>query len=142
SGRGHRRVAREGTEILGPLAERYAIGGRGVGGGVARHEQAAARHGLVPVALPAGNYPAVPGRPVVGARLYQSERGAAVQLRGDVSLGAVLMGAMTYIGNGPNFMVKAIAEKSGIAMPSFFGYLAYSCGVLLPLFVLVTFLFM
>ena len=46
------------------------------------------------------------------------------------------MGANTYIGNGPNFMVKAIAEKSGVAMPSFFGYLLYSGGILIPLFVL------
>ena len=44
-----------------------------------------------------------------------------------ISLGAVFMGAMTYIGNGPNFMVKAIAEKSGVKMPSFFGYMVYSC---------------
>ena len=50
-----------------------------------------------------------------------------------VSLGSVFMGAMTYIGNGPNFMVKAIAERSGVAMPSFFGYMVYSCAVLLPL---------
>ena len=46
------------------------------------------------------------------------------------------MGAMTYIGNGPNFMVKAIAEKSGVKMPSFFGYMVYSCLILLPLFAL------
>ena len=46
------------------------------------------------------------------------------------------MGAMTYIGNGPNFMVKAIAEKSGVKMPSFFGYMAYSCVLLLPILVL------
>jgi len=58
-----------------------------------------------------------------------------------ISLGAVFMGAMTYIGNGPNFMVKAIAESSGVKMPGFFGYMAYSCAVLLPLFVLATFLF-
>jgi Na+/H+ antiporter NhaD/arsenite permease-like protein len=58
-----------------------------------------------------------------------------------ISLGAVFMGAMTYIGNGPNFMVKAIAEKSGIAMPSFFCYLLYSLGVLVPLFAAVTVLF-
>ncbi len=50
-----------------------------------------------------------------------------------ISLGAVFMGAMTYIGNGPNFMVKAIAEKSGVRMPSFFGYMGYSCVVLLPI---------
>jgi len=59
-----------------------------------------------------------------------------------VSLGAVFMGAMTYIGNGPNFMVKAIAEKSGIHMPSFFGYMLYSCAVLLPLLVLTTLIFL
>ena len=53
-------------------------------------------------------------------------------LRG-IALGAVFMGAMTYIGNGPNFMVKAIAEKSGVRMPSFFGYMAYSCVILLPI---------
>ena len=50
-----------------------------------------------------------------------------------ISLGAVFMGAMTYIGNGPNFMVKAIAEKSGVKMPSFFGYMGYSVVFLLPL---------
>ena len=51
------------------------------------------------------------------------------------------MGANTYIGNGPNFMVKAIAEESGVRMPSFFGYMLYSGGILLPLFVACTFLF-
>ncbi len=59
-----------------------------------------------------------------------------------ISLGAVFMGAMTYIGNGPNFMVKAIAEKSGIRMPSFFGYMLYSCAVLLPLLLLTTWIFL
>ena len=59
-----------------------------------------------------------------------------------VSLGAVFLGAMTYIGNGPNFMVKAIAEQSGVRMPSFFGYLLYSFGILLPVFVLVSILFL
>ncbi len=54
-----------------------------------------------------------------------------------ISLGAVFMGAMTYIGNGPNFMVKAIAEKSGVKMPSFFGYMLYSCGFLLPILAFV-----
>ena len=52
------------------------------------------------------------------------------------------MGANTYIGNGPNFMVKAIAERSGVAMPGFFGYMLYSAVVLIPLFLLVTFLFL
>ena len=58
-----------------------------------------------------------------------------------ISCGAVFMGANTYIGNGPNFMVKAIAEESGYAMPSFFGYLAYSGAVLLPVFAAVTWVF-
>ncbi|MGH7289128.1 MAG: sodium:proton antiporter [Myxococcota bacterium] len=58
-----------------------------------------------------------------------------------ISLGAVFMGANTYIGNGPNFMVKAIAEENGVRMPSFFGYMAYSGAVLLPLFGIATFLF-
>ena len=58
-----------------------------------------------------------------------------------ISLGAVFMGANTYIGNGPNFMVKAIAEEMKVKMPTFFGYMAYSAVILLPLFLLVTFLF-
>ena len=57
-----------------------------------------------------------------------------------ISLGAVFMGALTYIGNGPNFMVKSIAEQSGIRMPSFFGYMGYSLLILIPIFVLVLFL--
>ena len=68
--------------------------------------------------------------------------GVEVSRLAGVSLGAVFLGAMTYIGNGPNFMVKAIAEKAGIRMPSFFGYLAYSGGVLMPVFVLVSYLFL
>jgi Na+/H+ antiporter NhaD/arsenite permease-like protein len=56
-----------------------------------------------------------------------------------VSAGSVFMGANTYIGNAPNFMVKAIAEDRGIKMPSFFGYMAWSGAVLLPLFVVMTF---
>jgi Na+/H+ antiporter NhaD/arsenite permease-like protein len=58
-----------------------------------------------------------------------------------ISCGAVFMGAMTYIGNGPNFMVKAIAERNGVAMPSFFGYVGYSAAVLGPLMLLCTVLF-
>ena len=58
-----------------------------------------------------------------------------------ISAGAVFMGANTYIGNAPNFMVKAIAEERGIAMPSFFGYMGWSVVFLVPIFVLVTFLF-
>ena len=55
-----------------------------------------------------------------------------------VSAGAVFMGALSYIGNAPNLMVKAIAEHQGVKMPSFFGYLGWSCAVLLPLFAVVT----
>jgi Na+/H+ antiporter NhaD/arsenite permease-like protein len=58
-----------------------------------------------------------------------------------ISVGAVAMGANTYIGNAPNFMVKAIAEEAGVRMPSFAGYMLYSGAILLPLFVLVTVLF-
>jgi Na+/H+ antiporter NhaD/arsenite permease-like protein len=58
-----------------------------------------------------------------------------------ISAGAVFMGAITYIGNAPNFMVKAIAEDQGIDMPSFFGYMAWSVAVLVPLFIVLTFLF-
>jgi len=59
-----------------------------------------------------------------------------------IALGAVFMGAMTYIGNGPNFMVKAIAEKSGVKMPSFFGYMVYSCVILLPILFLTQWRYM
>jgi Na+/H+ antiporter NhaD/arsenite permease-like protein len=58
-----------------------------------------------------------------------------------ISAGAVFMGANTYIGNAPNFMVKAIAEQGGVKMPSFIGYMAWSCVFLIPCFVLVTFVF-
>jgi Na+/H+ antiporter NhaD/arsenite permease-like protein len=58
-----------------------------------------------------------------------------------ISAGAVFMGANSYIGNAPNFMVKAIVESRGVRMPSFFGYLAWSAAVLVPLFLLTTWLF-
>jgi Na+/H+ antiporter NhaD/arsenite permease-like protein len=56
-----------------------------------------------------------------------------------ISMGAVYMGAMTYIGNAPNFMIYAIAVERGVKMPSFFGYMAWSAVVLLPVFVALTF---
>jgi Na+/H+ antiporter NhaD/arsenite permease-like protein len=65
----------------------------------------------------------------------------AVELLVAISCGAVFMGANTYIGNGPNFMVKAIAEENGVKMPSFFGYMAWSGGILVPVFVVVTLVF-
>ena len=58
-----------------------------------------------------------------------------------ISCGAVFMGANTYIGNAPNFMVKAIAEENGVRMPSFFGYMIWSVVILVPVFVIVTFVF-
>jgi len=58
-----------------------------------------------------------------------------------ISLGAVFMGANTYIGNGPNFMVRSIAEERGVEMPSFGAYMIYSGAVLIPVFVLVTLVF-
>lgn len=59
-----------------------------------------------------------------------------------ISIGAVFMGAMTYIGNAPNFMVRSIAEENGIKMPSFFGFMAWSVTILIPIFFLVTIIFM
>jgi len=56
-----------------------------------------------------------------------------------ISLGAVFMGAMTYIGNAPNFMVKSIAEENDITMPSFFGFMLWSIIILLPVFIIVSF---
>jgi Na+/H+ antiporter NhaD/arsenite permease-like protein len=75
--------------------------------------------------------------------------GNAAQLTGPmaptlmaISLGAVFMGALTYIGNAPNFMMQTIARRAGVTMPSFFGYLAWSGAILLPLFFLVDFIFL
>ena len=59
-----------------------------------------------------------------------------------ISLGSVFMGAMTYIGNGPNFMVRSIAAQAGVKMPSFFGYMLYSIAVLIPVFILITIIFL
>ena len=67
----------------------------------------------------------------------------AVPLLVAISLGAVFMGAMTYIGNAPNFMVKSIAEQAGVRMPSFVGFaLKYSIPILIPVFIAVTLLFL
>jgi Na+/H+ antiporter NhaD/arsenite permease-like protein len=72
--------------------------------------------------------------------LISTDRGTA--LLEAISLGSVLMGANTYIGNGPNFMVKAIAERAGVRMPGFFGYMAYSAAILLPLFAVLSWIFL
>jgi Na+/H+ antiporter NhaD/arsenite permease-like protein len=76
--------------------------------------------------------------PFIGALTLDPE---TARILAAIATGSVFMGANTYIGNAPNFMVKAIAEENGIKMPSFFGYMAYSCGILLPLFVVITLLF-
>jgi Na+/H+ antiporter NhaD/arsenite permease-like protein len=73
------------------------------------------------------------------AELLNSPQGPSL-LRA-VSVGAVFMGANSYIGNGPNFMVKSIAELHGIRMPSFGGYMVFSGVTLIPIFVLVTLIF-
>lgn len=73
---------------------------------------------------------------LVGGEFVRSNLLAAI------SCGAVFMGAMTYIGNGPNLMVRAIAAKEGVVMPSFFRYMLWSCGVLLPIFAAAGYLFL
>lgn len=83
-------------------------------------------------------------KPAPGPGVLGLSGGAFIRedLLSAVSLGAVFMGAMTYIGNGPNFMVRSIAEQSGVRMPSFFGYMLYSVAVMLPLMVLVVVIFL
>jgi Na+/H+ antiporter NhaD/arsenite permease-like protein len=77
----------------------------------------------------------------LGATLSGKLLSIPVPLLKAISCGAVFMGAMTYIGNGPNFMVKSIAEQAKVKMPGFFGYMLYSLAVLIPVFVALTFLF-
>ena len=84
------------------------------------------------------------GVPVVNGNylaLLLEQGSEAAALLAAISCGAVFMGANTYIGNGPNFMVKAIAEENGIRMPSFFGYMLWSAVVLVPIYLIVTLLF-
>ena len=70
------------------------------------------------------------------------EAGISEALLRAIALGSVLFGAMTYIGNGPNFMVKAIAEQAGVKMPSFFGYMfRFSLIVLLPVYIVMQLIF-
>ena len=79
---------------------------------------------------------------IVSGQLDGPEHLQFIRLLTAISIGAVFMGANSYIGNAPNFMVKAIAEQSGIRMPSFFGYMLWSVVILFPLFVIVTFVFL
>ena len=78
--------------------------------------------------------------------LFGLAGGDAARLMGElgttlaaISMGAVFGGALTYVGNAPNYMIYAIAAERGVKMPSFFGYLAWSCAVLVPVLVLITF---
>ena len=71
------------------------------------------------------------------------EAGIDALLLRAIALGSVFFGAMTYIGNGPNFMIKAIAEQSGITMPSFFGYMIkFSLVILLPIYIIAQLIFL
>ena len=79
---------------------------------------------------------------ILSGQLTDPQHLEFVRLLTAISIGAVFMGANTYIGNAPNFMVKAIAEQSGIRMPSFFGFMLWSVAILFPLFVVVTFVFL
>jgi len=79
--------------------------------------------------------------PETGALTLLGGGQLSVALLTAISCGAVFMGANSYIGNGPNFMVKTIAEQSGVKMPSFFGYMFFSLLVLGPLFVILTLVF-
>jgi Na+/H+ antiporter NhaD/arsenite permease-like protein len=79
-----------------------------------------------------------PHGPYIGILAIEAD---TQQLLAAISTGAVFMGANTYIGNAPNFMVRSIAEESGVKMPSFFGYMAYSIGILIPLFIVISLLF-
>jgi len=76
-----------------------------------------------------------------GLRLAPEVVGVPHAILAAISVGSVAMGANTYIGNAPNFMVKAIAEAAGVRMPGFLGYMLYSGSVLLPLFVAATLVF-
>jgi len=76
-----------------------------------------------------------------GLGLHGAVMGIPTLILKAISAGAVFMGANSYIGNGPNFMVKVIAEEYKLKMPSFFGYMAYSAAILIPLFVVVTLIF-
>ncbi|MCK5032517.1 MAG: sodium:proton antiporter [Calditrichia bacterium] len=81
-------------------------------------------------------------RTAFAAGTIEAQYPSFISLLTGISLGAVFMGANTYIGNAPNFMVKSIAEESGINMPSFFGYMIkYSIPILIPLFLLQTLIF-
>ena len=81
----------------------------------------------------AGGLAGVPGPEVAGHLMHAMPTTLMA-----ISAGAVFMGANTYIGNAPNFMVYAIATERGVKMPSFFGYMVWSIMVLLPVFIVLS----
>jgi len=89
-------------------------------------------------AAAAGLHGVAPHGAYIGALAASPE---ASRLLEAISTGAVFMGANTYIGNAPNFMVRAIAEENGVKMPSFFGYMVYSVAILVPIFIGVAVVF-
>ena len=94
---------------------------------------------LAYAASAAGLYDIAPHGPYIGSLAIHP---AGAKILAAIATGSVFMGANTYIGNAPNFMVKAIAEENGVKMPSFFGYMAYSIVILLPIYVLTALVFM
>ena len=78
-----------------------------------------------------------------GTTMIEATGGAIAEpLLTAISLGAVFMGANTYIGNGPNFMVKSICDEAGFKTPSFFGYMAWSGAILVPIWLIVALVFL
>lgn len=96
--------------------------------------------GAVQAAVANLNLPAAEAKNIVNNMLSGNAEKFIIYLKA-ISAGAVFFGANTYIGNAPNFMVRSIAEENKINMPSFFGYMIWSVGILCPLFLIVTFLF-
>jgi Na+/H+ antiporter NhaD/arsenite permease-like protein len=83
--------------------------------------------------------PAAPGVPML--HLLGPGGTIPIKILEAIALGTVVMGANSYLGNGPNFLVKSIAEGQGVRMPTFFGYMVYSGLILIPLFIVMTYLF-
>ena len=86
--------------------------------------------------------------PFVRGKVYELAGGDPQQMTGPLNRvltalasGAVFFGGLTYVGNAPNMMVRSIASRRGVQMPGFFGYMAWSCALLLPVFAVVSALF-
>jgi len=111
-------------------------------GGSVRADSGQSRHIVTAAHCVFDNSATSPGQPIDPANLdvLLTYPHGALFLKA-VSCGSVFMGANTYIGNGPNFMVKAIAEQHHVRMPSFFGYVVWSGAILVPLFGVVSHVF-